>query len=495
VKNQHLLSAIVLGLGLAAVLLLLVAHPAPVVRADPGFYYVRAGATGDCLSAATPCGSIQQAINLATSPGDEIWVATGTYIENLDITRGLSLRGGWDAFFTSQSPATPTIIDGSEAHVISVTVETGSAWIEGFTIQNGRDGVHLFSGVLTLTNNHVYSVDRQGIEVTTGTIWVEGNTIASTAEEGFRISGGTAVLSGNLVYSTGSDGLHTDPESINVEIRGNTVYSTSSDGIDARGHTIALASNVVYATGKDGIHVDGIHGDATSTAHIQDNTIYDIPDDCIDAGGGTILIMGNHVDGCGDNGIKSEVADRTSTNANQVYEASGVGLDLDDAGTFTVTNNIVAGSSGASVVVATAAGPHNVLHHNTLVGSATGQQGTGISVTVAGITITLANNIVVSHNVGIPTTGATLIVSHTLLWGNGDDPVSGTVTIPNPPLFVAPAQQNYHLLPASRAVDAGIDVGVSTDVDGEHRPIGDLPDIGADEVSFKTFLPIVMRDR
>ena len=222
-KSRNLLSAIALGLGLLIVLLLLLARPTPVARANPGIYYVREGGTSTtCITVTDPCGSIQQAINLATSPGDEVWVATGTYTENLVIVRGLSLRGGWDTSFTAQVPTTyPTTIDGSGAHVISVTLGTDPALIEGLTIRNGRDGVHLYSGVLTLTNNFVHSTTKQAIEVTTGTVRVESNTIADTGEEGFRISGGTAVLSANQVYSTGSDGLHTDPPSINVvNIRG-----------------------------------------------------------------------------------------------------------------------------------------------------------------------------------------------------------------------------------------------------------------------------------
>ncbi|MCK4472388.1 MAG: hypothetical protein KAW49_11460, partial [Anaerolineae bacterium] len=64
-KSRHLLSAVALGLGLTVILLSLLTRPTPVALADPAMYYVRAGATGNCLSTATPCGSVQQAINLA----------------------------------------------------------------------------------------------------------------------------------------------------------------------------------------------------------------------------------------------------------------------------------------------------------------------------------------------------------------------------------------------------------------------------------------------
>jgi len=108
------------------------------------------------------------------------------------------------------------------------------------------------------------------------------------------------------------------------------------------------------------------------------------------------------------------------------------------------------------------------------------------------LTATLANNIIVSHTVGITATpGAALAVSNTLLWGNGSDPISGTGVITQAPLFVAPASQDYHIQENSPAVDAGIEAGVSRDVDGDPRI--SPPDVGADEVVEKIYLPLVMR--
>jgi hypothetical protein len=40
----------------------------------------------------------------------------------------------------------------------------------------------------------------------------------------------------------------------------------------------------------------------------------------------------------------------------------------------------------------------------------------------------------------------------------------------------------YHITAASAAMDAGIDIGVTTDLDGHLRPYNTIPDIGADEV-------------
>ncbi len=49
------------------------------------------------------------------------------------------------------------------------------------------------------------------------------------------------------------------------------------------------------------------------------------------------------------------------------------------------------------------------------------------------------------------------------------------------PLLIDPARDNYHIPAGSPAVDAGLDLGITTDLDGHSRPQGNGPDIGAYE--------------
>jgi hypothetical protein len=53
---------------------------------------------------------------------------------------------------------------------------------------------------------------------------------------------------------------------------------------------------------------------------------------------------------------------------------------------------------------------------------------------------------------------------------------------------------DFHLTAGSVAIDAGLDIGVLVDLDGEARPNGSLPDIGADEFYWRyIYLPVIIR--
>ena len=90
---------------------------------------------------------------------------------------------------------------------------------------------------------------------------------------------------------------------------------------------------------------------------------------------------------------------------------------------------------------------------------------------------------------------ATLSADHTLFWANDHDGVQGTNPLHGDPAFVDSEGGDYHIGPGSAAIDAGADAGVTTDIDGDQRPAGPLPDVGADEAwRWAYYLPLVVRD-
>jgi uncharacterized repeat protein (TIGR01451 family) len=598
-------------------ILLSLPRAASIVRADGAIFYVRPGGTGDCLSTTTPCASVQEAIDLAFAPDDQVLVTVGTYTENLTISHSVQVRGGWNISFTQQNAsATPTILNGNGEHNVRVenTPPSDEIVLEYLTLRNGRDGIHVWSGNVTVEGCTIQQADKQGIEVDGGTLLISATQIldvqhgievddgrvdaadvhiSSTIEEGLfveaggnvtfahgtieycdaqgvqinrgslrlfdnvihhisadgvRAEGGTTVIvsntvnaiasdgidvsgthtiSGNLVYETGKWGIYahdgpltvlhntvhdTDDTGIRVAdatvatLQGNEVTSAGNHGIDARGETVAVTDNQidgvadrginaedgaltiernhVYNTGADGIRTAG----ASTQVEIRDNVVYTAGNDGIDARGDIIHLSGNRVTNSADNGIRSEGDERTRIEVNSVF-GNGVGIAIRGARTFTVANNLIGDHVTASVELAGLG--TGFVYHNTLVGSNTHTQGIGL-VVLDPMELSLANNIVISHAVGISTVAqATLLAHNTLLWSNTDDPVSGTAAILLPPMLTAPAQHDYHLRPGSPAIDAGIPVDVATDADGEPRPIGLLPDIGADE--FPAALSVIKR--
>ena len=131
---------------------------------------------------------------------------------------------------------------------------------------------------------------------------------------------------------------------------------------------------------------------------------------------------------------------------------------------LTFTNNVVAGNSadlGGGLYLPFA--QDGVVTNNTLVGNSDA----AIVVDQYNLTpITITNNIVVSHTVGISVTqGVTATVSYTLWHANGADiagagVVNQTHPVMGDPAFVDPAADDYHLTIASAARDAGDPAGV-----------------------------------
>jgi hypothetical protein len=77
-------------------------------------------------------------------------------------------------------------------------------------------------------------------------------------------------------------------------------------------------------------------------------------------------------------------------------------------------------------------------------------------------------------------------------WGGEGSSDTGSHNYWHHPTFCAPDAGDYHIGPGSGALDKGINTETGRDIDGDPRPIGAAPDIGADEI-WQLRLPLTVK--
>ena len=157
--------------------------------------------------------------------------------------------------------------------------------------------------------------------------------------------------------------------------------------------------------------------------------------------------------------------------------------------------NIATNTSGMAMLLASA-GPVEVLHA-TIAGPA-GASGSAIEAVTGSAVIT--NSIITNHTIGVNNVGASLQQDFNLFFGNGMDTqgniTGGANSLTGDPAFIDPTTDDYHLGGRSAAKDAGTDSGVTTDFDGDARPVDLGFDIGFDEVNlspYSYYLPLTSK--
>jgi uncharacterized repeat protein (TIGR01451 family) len=301
------------------------------------------------------------------------------------------------------------------------------------------------------------------------TIKVATGTYTSTASSVVRIDKPVTLVGG----CSAASGWTCDPE----------MYETK---LDAQ----ANASNrrrVIEIAGTSGpVTVDGFH---LLNGYVSDSG------GGIRASGATVVlardrIYGNTAVGSPGGGIYLFNSDVTIVDSH-IYAnmTTGFGGGLYARQTdFDLTNNVLADnlatSGGDGIFVDSLSGSYGEMRHNTIADN--GEVGVRVS---NQFNVVMTNTILSGHTVaGIEATGAAVVTAdHTLLratdtLATGTGSVVDTATFTGDPRFVDPAGWDYHIRPGSAAFDAGVEAGVTVDIDGDLRPMGHAPDVGADEL-------------
>jgi uncharacterized repeat protein (TIGR01451 family) len=183
---------------------------------------------------------------------------------------------------------------------------------------------------------------------------------------------------------------------------------------------------------------------------------------------------------------RSRLVDNTATD--------GGAIAITGQADVVLTNNFLAGNHasgrGATIYfddVGTQAGTLDATH-NTFVGTGAG---TAVETNgnLAGYDIGLTNVIFSGYATAIHTAGITDTVTvEGVLWHDvppqtTESGITVSSAVEGDPAFLDPSSHDYHLLPASAAIDQGVDTSVDIDIDGDARPQGLAPDLGADELT------------
>jgi predicted outer membrane repeat protein len=159
------------------------------------------------------------------------------------------------------------------------------------------------------------------------------------------------------------------------------------------------------------------------------------------------------------------------------------------------TENVATNTPGMAMLLASV-GPVEVLHA-TIAGPAAAS-GSAIEAVTGSAVIT--NTIITNHTIGINNVGASVQQDFNLFFGNGMDTQGnisgGADSLTGDPAFIDPTTDDYHLGDGSAAKDAGTDAGVTTDFDGDARPVDLGFDIGFDEAilsSYSYYLPLISK--
>ncbi len=371
-------------------------------------------------------------------------------------------------------------------------------------------GVDVKGGVVTIKNNQITmnnTISGGGIYIVNGTVTIEGNTISGNYTY-WGCGGGITILNGNVninnnlikenndLHSGGGICLRGGAGTIqNNTFKSNVSASYNGAGIFVDSGTYEIKQNSFMTNSANNFGMGGgiYVGSSAIGTKITNNTF--TGNNANYQGGGAIAVFGHQTNITGNIFINNSVvgsggaiyimgASSTTIDRNLIIGNSasthGGAIHMSSANDTHGQNNIVAQNSSPMEAVYVTNSSNVTMNHWTIADN--GKYGVVSDETSLNFAI---NNCILSGHTVAGLYGPKITSTNSLFFNNLNRCSGGAVcnsnVIGNPNYF-DPANEDYHITAGSAALDAGINVGVSIDIDGESRPKGAGYDIGADEL-------------
>ncbi|MBL7066898.1 MAG: right-handed parallel beta-helix repeat-containing protein [Candidatus Marinimicrobia bacterium] len=217
--------------------------------------------------------SIQTAID-SSDNGYTIIIKDGTYTENLDINKSLTIK--------SENGPNQTTIQAANSNDYIFYIYADSITITGIKI-TGTNSSAIYACYSSLKMENVNISDNGGdaIRFDSGNSFTLRNCNIERNGKGIRYDGyaakGNAIVENNLIKNNGGSGLYINlAGDRSVTIRHNVIDSNSGNGIycyiEDAGGTAIIEDNVINYSGGDGICLRGIKNSTLSGIAIDNST-------------------------------------------------------------------------------------------------------------------------------------------------------------------------------------------------------------------------------